>query len=211
MRRRELVAGLGVSLAVWPRAALAQQPVTPIVAFLGMAPGSANANRVEGLRSGLRELGYIEGNNVVIELRFAENPAHLPELATELSRREVAIVIGSGNAATRAAQSASSRIPILFAAADDPVRLGFVASFNRPGGNITGLSLISGALGPKRFELLREIVPQARNIAVLTNPNNPAQHSVRGEQETARSTGLSIIAVRCQHRSRDPAGLYDHG
>jgi len=150
---------------------------------------------VEGLRSGLRELGYIEGNNVVIELRFAENPAHLPELATELSRREVAVVIGSGNAATRAAQSASSRIPILFAAADDPVRLGFVASFNRPGGNITGLSLISGALGPKRFELLREIVPQARNIAVLTNPNNPAQHSVRGEQEAARSMGLSLIAL----------------
>ena len=159
------------------------------VAFLGMAPGSANANRVEGLRSGLRELGYIEGNNVVIELRFAENPAHLPELATELARREVAIVIGSGNAATRAAQSASSRIPILFAAADDPVRLGFVASFNRPGGNITGLSLISGALGPKRFDCCGRLCPRLgislyRPI-LITRPSTPLEASKRRLAEWA--------------------------
>jgi putative ABC transport system substrate-binding protein len=195
MRRREFITLLGGAAAAWPLPVRAQQPVIPVVAFLGMAPASANISRVEGLRSGLRELGYIEGRNLFIELRFADSPAQLPELATELTKRGVAIVVGSGNAATRAAHAATSRIPILFAAADDPVKLGFVASFNRPGGNITGLSLISGALGPKRIELLREIAPRATKIAILTNPNNPAQEFIRGEREAARSTGLQIIAL----------------
>ncbi len=105
------------------------------------------------------------------------------------------MIVSSGNAATRAAKTATSKIPIVFSAADDPVRLGFVASFNRPGGNMTGLSLISGALGPKRLELLRELVPNATVIAVLTNPKNPAEDNARGEQATARAIGQRILVL----------------
>jgi putative tryptophan/tyrosine transport system substrate-binding protein len=195
MKRREFITLLGGAAAAWPLAARAQQSTMPVIAYLGLAPASSAVGRVKGLRSGLRELGYAEGSNLVIEFRWAESPARLPELATELVKREVAVIVTSGNAATRAAKAATSTIPIVFSAADDPVRLGFVASFNRPGGNATGLSFISGALGAKRLELLRQLVPNAMVIAVLTNPNNPAEDNLRGEQAAAHAIGQRIVVL----------------
>src|SRR5262249_55265159 len=162
--RREFITLLGGAAAVWPLAASAQQPAMPVIGFLGMAPASSYVSRLDGLRTGLRELGYVEGRNVVLAFQWADSPAQLPELAAELAKRDVTVIVTSGNTATRAAKTATSNIPIVFSAADDPVRLGFVASFNRPGGNVTGLSLISGALGAKRLELLRGLVPHAKTI-----------------------------------------------
>ena len=150
---------------------------------------------MQGLRSGLRERGYVEGQNVAFELRWADSPAQLSELAADLAKRRVAVIGTSGNAATRAAKAATPNIPIVFSAADDPVKLGFVTSFNRPGGNVTGVSLISGALGPKRLELLRSFVPDATVIAVLTNPRNPAEDNLRSEQAAARAIAQRIIVL----------------
>jgi putative ABC transport system substrate-binding protein len=194
MRRREFISLLGSAAAVaLPVAARAQQVAMPVIGLLGVAPAAAYANRVSGLRSGLRELGYVEGSNVVIEFAWAASPAQLPELAEHLVAHKVAVIVAGGNAAMRAAKAATATIPIVFAGADDPVKLGFVASFNRPGGNVTGLSLISGALGAKRLELLRSLVPDAKVAAVLMNPTNPAEYKLRDEQEVARAIGLRIV------------------
>jgi putative ABC transport system substrate-binding protein len=195
MTRREFITLLGGAAAAWPLAARAQQVRVPVIGFLSLAPASSAVGRVEGLRSGLRELGYVEGSNLVIEFRWAESPARLPALAAELVKRDVAVIVTTGNAASRAAKAATSTVPIVFSAADDPVRLGFVASFNRPGGKMTGLSLISGALGPKRLELLRQLVPAARTIAILANPNNPAEDNLRGEQAAAQAIGQRILVL----------------
>jgi putative tryptophan/tyrosine transport system substrate-binding protein len=195
LTRRYFVGCLAGAAVARPLAARAQQPALPVIGLLGVAPASSYANRVDGLRSGLQDLGYVEGRNVIIEFRWADSPAQLPELAAELVNRGVAVMVTSGNTATRAAKAATSDIPIVFAAADDPVRLGFVASFNRPGGNVTGLSLISGALGPKRLDLLRSLVPHAKIIGVLMNPANPAEDNVRAEQATARSIGQRILVL----------------
>jgi len=191
LERREFITLLGGAAA----AASAQQPAMPVIGFLGMAPASSYVSRLDGLRTGLRELGYVEGRNVVLAFQWADSPAQLPELAAELAKRDVTVIVTSGNTATRAAKTATSNIPIVFSAADDPVRLGFVASFNRPGGNVTGLSLISGALGAKRLELLRGLVPHAKTIAVLMNPKNPAEDNLRGEQATARAIGQRILVL----------------
>jgi putative ABC transport system substrate-binding protein len=193
--RREFITLLGGAAAAWPLSARAQQAAMPVIGFLGIGPASANASRVNGLRSGLRELGYVEDRNIIIEFRWADGPAQLPELAAELAQRHVAVIVSGGNSAAGAAKAATSNIPIVFSAADDPVRLGYVNSFNRPGGNMTGLSMISGALGAKRLELLRELVPTATIMAVLTNPNNPAEDNLRGEQATARSIGQRILVL----------------
>ena len=195
MRRREFITLLGGTAAAWPLAARAQQPAMPVVGFLGIVPVITWASRVAALRAGLRELGYIEGKNVGIEFRWAETPVQLPELAAELAKAEVAVIIAGGNALARAGKSATSKIPILFVIADDPVRLGFVESFKRPGGNMTGLSMISGTLGAKRMELLRELVPKATAIAMLINPNNPAEDNVRDEQAAARAIGQRILVA----------------
>src|SRR5262249_4110398 len=195
MRRRKFITLLGGAAATWPLAARAQQSgPMPAIGFLGVAPASSYVSRVEGLRSGLRELGYVEGTNVSFAFQWADTPAQLSELAGELVKREVAVIVTSGNTATRAAKAATSNIPIVFSAADDPVKLGFVASFNRPGGNVTGLRLISGALGAKRLELLRGLVPNATIIAVFMNPNNPAE-AIRGEPSTARASGQRILVL----------------
>jgi putative ABC transport system substrate-binding protein len=193
MSRREFIALVG-TVAAWPLSARAQQSAMPVIGFLGVAPASSSVSRLEGLRSGLRDLGYIEGSNAVFAFQWADSPAQLPQLAAELAKREVTVIVTSGNTATRAAKTATSSIPIVFSAADDPVKLGFVASFNRPGGNVTGVSLISGALGPKRLELLRGLVPNAMVIGVLMNPKNPAE-DIRGEQAAARAIGQRIVVL----------------
>jgi putative tryptophan/tyrosine transport system substrate-binding protein len=192
--RREFITLSGGAVVAWPLAARAQQAAMPVIGFLGIGPAAANASRVDGLRVGLRELGYVEGRNYIFELRWADGDPQLPELAADLARRKVAVIVTSGNAATLAAKAATSVVPIVFSAGGDPVRLGFVDSFNRPGGNVTGLSNISGALGAKRLELLRELVPKASIIAVLMNPRNPADN-LRGEQAAARSIGQRILVL----------------
>jgi ABC-type uncharacterized transport system substrate-binding protein len=195
IQRREFLAALGGAAIAWPLMARAQQPALPVISFLGIAPAASYASRVDGLRSGLRELGYVEGRNVVIAFRWAESPAQLAELAAELAKREVAVIVTSGNAATRAAKAATSEIPIVFSAGGDPVKLGFVVSFNQPGGNVTGLSNISGVLGAKRLELLRELVPKATVIGLLMNPNNPTEDNLRDEQAAARAVGQRILVL----------------
>jgi putative ABC transport system substrate-binding protein len=196
VRRREFIAVLGWAVTKLADPAHGQQSAkVAAIGFLGVAPASAYSSRLAALRSGLKEVGYIEGRNFEIEFRWAERADQLPELAAELAKREIAVIVTSGNSATRAAKAATSTIPIVFSMADDPVQLGFVSSFNRPGGNMTGLSLVSGALGAKRLELVRELLPHATVIALLTNPNNPAEKNVRTEQETARAIGQRVLVL----------------
>ena len=194
MRRRRFLGIVG-GAAAWPWVARAQMPTTPLVGFLGLAPASGYAGRIEALRAGLREFGYVEGNNLAVEFRWAENPDQLQQFATDLVQRQAAVIVTSGNGAAVAAKSATSSIPIIFSVADDPVRLGLVASFNMPGGNMTGVSLISGALGPKRIELLRELVPATNLIAMLVNPTNPAEANQRDEQAAASAIGQRILVL----------------
>src|ERR1700760_4064671 len=194
MRRRRFL-GIAGGAAAWPWLARAQMPATPLIGFLGLAPASGYAGRIEALRAGLREFGYVEGSNLAVEFLWAENPDQLRQLAADLVRRQAAVIVTSGNGAAVAAKSATSSIPIIFSVADDPVRLGLVASFNMPGGNMTGVSLISGALGPKRIELLRELVPAANLIGMLTNPANPAEAKQRDEQAAASAIGQRILVL----------------
>jgi putative tryptophan/tyrosine transport system substrate-binding protein len=193
MRRREFMRLLGGSAAAWPVAARAQQPKQVRIGFLGLAPASSSTGRLAAFREGLGDLGFVEGKNVVFELRLAEGTDQLSQLAAGLVKDQVAVIVAGGNAAALAAKSATSAIPIVFTAADDPVRLGLVASFNKPGDNITGVSLISGTLGSKRFDLLHELVPSAVLIGILRNPNNPAEAIGRDEQAAAQAIGQRVI------------------
>ena len=157
MRRRELIGVLGGMAVAWPLAARAQPQAKPIVGYLGLAPASSNASRLDALRAGLREFGFVENNNFVFATRLADKPDQMRSLASQLVQLRPAVIVSSGNAASLAVKSETDEIPILFSVADDPVRLGLVASFNRPGSNVTGVSLISGSIGAKRIELLREL------------------------------------------------------
>jgi putative tryptophan/tyrosine transport system substrate-binding protein len=207
MRRREFVIAISVAVAAWPLALHAQQPPMPVVGYLGLAPASSSADRVAAMRRGLHDLGYTEGTNVVIDFRWAEGPAQLRAFAADLANDRVALIITSGNAATLAAKSATSEIPIVFSAADDPVRLGLVASFNRPGGNLTGVSLISGELVAKRLDLLHKLIPNAAVIALLRNPSNPAEAVERDEQAAAHATGQNIVLLNAVSESEIDAAF----
>jgi putative ABC transport system substrate-binding protein len=174
MRRRDFIA-CGSALAAWPLAARAQPASMPVIGFLHSASLEPNAKRLAGFRKGLREAGFIEGRNVAIEFRWAGGQnARLPELAADLIRKPVAVIVTlSSTPATRAAKAATTTVPIFFLIAEDPVELGLVASLNRPGGNATGISSQNVELVAKRLGLLRELAPQAANIAVLLNSSNP--------------------------------------
>jgi putative ABC transport system substrate-binding protein len=173
LRRREFIAGLG-SAAVWPLAARAQQPKTPVVGFLGLGSPEGEVRFVSAFRKGLNEAGFVEGRNVTIEFRWAENDAkRLPELAADLVARRVdVIVVPAGTPAVLAAKAATTTIPIVFQAGADPVRSGLVASLNRPGGNITGVSGLAQEIVSKRIGLLNEMKPGTGPIAVLLNPSD---------------------------------------
>jgi ABC-type uncharacterized transport system substrate-binding protein len=201
MRRRDFISLVGGAALVWPYAARAQQSALPMIGFLGLAPASGSVGRLKGLAAGLQEFGFVAGTNVVMEFRWAEKPDQLRDLAADLVQHGPAVIVTSGNAATVAAKSATAEIPIVFSVADDPVRLGFVASFSRPGATLTGVSLISGALGAKRLELLRELMPNARLIAMLTNPNNPAEAMIRDEQAKAVAIGQKVLVVNATNES----------
>ena len=195
MKRREFIMLLGGSAAVWPRAARAQQPAVPIIGFLSGQSNVNVAQYVNAFRDGLKETGFIDGQNVVIEFRYADGQRDkLPAMATEFVRRGVsAIVTTGGTPVTIAAKKATTAIPIIFAMGGDPVELGVVTSLNRPGGNATGASYFFNALGAKRLGILRELVPAAKVIGYLVNPTNPSLVSEqRDMQAAAQALGFEI-------------------
>ena len=193
LKRREFITLLGGAAAVWPRAVGAQQPAMPVIGLLDQRSPDALADRLRGFRQGLKDAGFVEGQNAAIEYRWAENQLdRLPELAADLVRRQVAVIVApAGLAPALAAKAATKTIPIVFVIADDPVRLGLVASLARPGGNLTGINFLSGELTAKRLELLRELMPSATRVAVLVNPAN-AENPEREVETAARSIGLQI-------------------
>jgi putative tryptophan/tyrosine transport system substrate-binding protein len=195
MKRREFITLLGGAAAAWPLAARAQQPAMPVIGYLDLRSPEAVANRLPGFRQGLKESGYIENENVVIAYRWAENQPHrLQELAADLVRRGVAVIVTAGPPPTFAAKAATTTIPIVFLVGDDPVRLGLVASLARPGGNMTGINIFNVELAAKRLELLRELVPRAARIALLVNPADVAitETQVKEVRAAARAIGLQI-------------------
>jgi putative ABC transport system substrate-binding protein len=198
MKRRQLITLLGGTAAapsmLWPLAAHAQPRAMPVIGFLHNTSPDAFADRLRAFRQGLKDAGYVEGENVAIEYRFADNQIdRLPALATELARRPVAAIVAAGGAEF-AAKAATTTIPIVFFVAEDPVRLGLVASLARPGGNLTGVNLFSTELAAKRLELLRELVPAAVRVGVLVNPANLAitGSTLREVEAAARAMGLQI-------------------
>jgi putative ABC transport system substrate-binding protein len=203
MRRRELILLLGGALTV-ARALHAQQKAMPVVGFLHSALPGPTAPSVAAFRQGLSETDYVEGQNVAIEYRWAEGRYdRLPALAADLVGRKVDVILAAGVAAALAAKNATSTIPIVFTSGGDPVAAGLVGSLARPGGNLTGFSILTGELTPKRLELLSELVPQVGVFALLVNPNYPtADPLIRDVQEAARAKGASPYPEG-QHRKRD--------
>jgi putative tryptophan/tyrosine transport system substrate-binding protein len=198
MRRREFIAGLG-SAAVWQSAARSQQPAMRVVGFLGAPAAAPYAPFASAVRQGLRESGFVEGQNLTIEYRWAEGHYdRLPALATDLVRQRVAVIIPIGGApATIAARAATSTIPIVFNMTADPVALGVVASLNRPGGNVTGVAIMGVELEPKRLELLREITLVPSLIGLLINPSNPqARGQLREFEGAAGRIGQQVLVAR---------------
>jgi len=195
IRRREFITLLGAAAAAWPLCARAQQPAMPVIGFLNPASPDGMGDRLRAFRRGLKESGYIEGENVAIEYRWADNQVErLPALAADLVRRRVAVIATMGPLSVFAAKAATATIPTLFLAAEDPVRLGLVASLARPGGNLTGINLLSGELAAKRLEILHEMLPAAARIAVLVNPTNPTnlESTLRDIEPAAHTMGLQM-------------------
>jgi putative ABC transport system substrate-binding protein len=195
MRRREFIAMLGSAVAAWPLAARAQQPAMPVIGFLWIQSGDAFPDRLRAFRQGLKDTGYVEGDNLAIAYRWAEGQRdRLPVLAGELIHRQVAVIVAPGETAASAAKAATTTIPIVFNVGEDPVKLGFVASLARPGGNLTGVNFFNIELVAKRLELLRELIPGASRVAVLVNPTNAvSSEQTRNNAETAaRAMGLQI-------------------
>jgi ABC-type uncharacterized transport system substrate-binding protein len=198
MQRRDFIALLGTAFSS-TFAAHAQQKAMPVIGFLGVTSPGPFAPFVAALLRGLSETGYIEGQNVAIEYRWAEGHYdRLPELAADLVGRKVDVIATSGGtSAARAAKDATATLPVVFETGIDPVETGLVASFARPGGNLTGVTILTAELNPKRLDLLSELVPQARVIAVLVNPNNSRTERIIGAvQEAARARGVQLGIVK---------------
>src|SRR5450631_2211434 len=204
MRRREFILALGGAAAAWPLATRAQQRAMPIVGFLHVASAKPCAHIVAGFRQGLKETGAVEGQNVTIEYRWADGQiGRLPGLAAELVQRQVAVLVtGGGEAPALAAKAATATIPTVFNIGNDPVKAGLVASLSRPGGNATGVNILTTELEAKRLGLLRELVPTASIIAHLVNPSYPpTETNVKDVAAAARVMGLQIILVEASSES----------
>jgi ABC-type uncharacterized transport system substrate-binding protein len=196
MKRRDFIKVIACSAVAWPLAARAQQSAMPVIGYLGSESPDVFAGRLRAFRQGLSETGYVEGKNVAIEYRWAENQYdRFPALMADLVRREVTVIVAvTGTPPALAAKAATATIPIVFVTAGDPVALGLVGSLNRPGGNLTGVATLTVELGPKQLEVLRELVPTATIIALLVNPTNPtnAETLSRDLQAAARTLGLQL-------------------
>jgi putative tryptophan/tyrosine transport system substrate-binding protein len=197
VKRREFITLLGGAAAAWPDAAQAQQQqAMPVIGFLRSTPSAPFMHFVAAFQQGLKEEGFVEGQNVAIEYRWADNQLdRLPGLAAELVQRKVAVIVGNTPAAL-AAKAATATVPIVFVTGSDPVRDGLVASLNRPGGNVTGVSFLAGLTGTKLLELLRQVAPKATTIAVLVNPNSPETVAQRQDvQAAAQAIGQPVIIL----------------
>ena len=192
MRRRAFIALIGSAAAAWPLAARAQ--AAPVIGLLGAVSPGGFTERMRGFRQGLKELGYSEGENVVIEYRWAENQLdRLPELAADLVRRQVSVIAAHGGTAPAlAAKAATTTIPIVFVVPEDPVKLGLVATLSRPGGNLTGVNLFVGELMAKRLELLRDVLPALARVAVFVNPANPARAEAQVQEAERAGRGMGL-------------------
>ena len=201
MRRREFVGLLGGAALAWPLATRAQQPAVPVIGFLNPASADASADRLRSFHRGLKDAGYVVGENVAIEYRWTEGQNdRLPELAAELVRRQVSVIAAFAPVAASAARAATTTIPIVFGVNEDPVRLGLVASLARPGGNATGINFFTAELAAKRLDLLRELVPRAARVVVLVNPANATstESTLRDLGAAARASGLQIQVVNAR-------------
>src|SRR4249919_3953193 len=213
MQRREFIALVGGASFAWSRIGRAQQSM-PVVGFLNGASPELYTKFLREYRRGLNEMGFVEGQNVVVEYRWAENHyERLPELAAELVRRQVTVIAATSTPAALAAKATNTKIPIVFTTASDPVALGWVASLARPAGNMTGATQLNMELGPKRLELMRQLLPDAASIALIVNPNNPrvAEVQTHDAQEAARSLGLQLQILQASTAAEFDsavAGLY---
>ena len=201
IRRREFITVAGGTVA-WPLAARTQQAAMPVIGFLNLTAPDGDPDRLRGFRQGLKETGYIEGDNVSIVYRWAENQVdRLPELAADLVRRQVTMIATAGVPATLAAKAATTSIPVLFVVGDDPVRQGLVASLARPGGNLTGINYISAELAAKRLELMRELVPGATRLGAIAQTGGSAVTVVKDVQAAASAIGLRMQMLRANTSS----------
>ena len=201
MNRREFITLIGGAAVAWPLAARAQQPGMPVVGFLSSESPDGFAGRLSAFRQGLSETGYVEGRNVMIEYRWAEDRYdQLPALAAELVRLQVAVIVASAPPAALAAKAATSTLPIVFSGGLDPLQLGLVASLNRPGGNVTGVSHLSTELEGKRLQLLHELIPNAAVIALLVDPTFRGTESIINDIEVAaHALGLEVKVLHASN------------
>ena len=207
MSRRAFITLLG-GAAAWPLTARAQQPAMPVIGYLNPTPPDMSGERLAAFRQGLKDKGYIEGENVSIIYRWADNQSdRMPELASELMRRQVSVIVASTPPAALAAKGASTTIPIVFLVPQDPVTFGLVASLARPGGNLTGINFFVAELAAKRLGILHELIPAARRVGVLIDPTYPSAESEQYDVETAaRSIGLEINVLNAtNNRAIDAA------
>ena len=209
IRRRQVIALLGGAAAGWPLATRAQQPM-PVIGFLGSQSADTVADYLRAFRQGLKDAGYLEGETISVEYRWAEGRVdRLPDLVADLARRRIAVLVSGGGPASMAAAKAPTSIPIVFMVAEDPVRLGLVSSLARPGGNLTGVNFFAAELAAKRLELLRELVPAAARVAVLLNPSETAIAAAnsRDVETAARAMGLELRILNASTRDEIDAAF----